>query len=1241
MCAKAIARPARSSTVRWLTPFLIAVAATASAAMLMWALWSSNKSVVVADGGLPATAQAYMLITFCLVSSVIVLLIARVRVNERAQKTLREQAELIDHAQRFGRMGSWKIDVHTGRLACPAATCQLFGIAPAEFDGTFEQFHRLILPEDVADYDAAQARLSSTHPVFEAEYRIRRPDGEVRWIYSRGRLDTDATGAHTGRSGIVMDVTDEHAATERSAETGALLRIAGKVAQLGGWTIQLPSRALTWSDETCAIHDLPAGYQPTLDEGIGYFPPEYRAEVLAYVTACERDGTGYDFEVPKITATGRRIWVRSIGEAVRDADGRIVALQGAFQDISTRRHAEQALRDSEAQLRTLAESMPQMVWMTRPDGWNTYVNQRWVDYTGLSLEDGYGHGWTTSFHPDDRHRAWDAWQLAIAGGDYGDVESRLRAADGSYRWMLIRALPLRDGAGDIVKWIGTCTDIDDLKQAQEAALRSEGLQRALAAELETERARLVAAQAVAGIGSWEIDFATGALTFSAEFQRILGASTQQLPQSPEDFLRQVHADDRSAVHDAFIRALDQHLPGAVEYRLVMPDGRVKVIEGRWQIARDEHGVPRRAIGTCQDMTERRQAQDAIRTQAHMLDQIGLAVMATDTEGRVTYANRFANELYGFDAAEMVGRDITNTVQQMSPRHDEILAHVKRGDTWSGECLVQSRQGRVFPAFETMSPVLDGRGQLIAMVGISIDITARKQAEDEARQKDTLIRMAGRLTQTGGWSIELPSEQIFWSDEVFDILDFPRGHPPTLAEGLTLYPDPWREKIASAIQTCGRDGTPFDIEIEVVTGKGTRKWVRVTAEAERGADGLSTRVQGAFQDITERRRLEQQYLRAQRMESIGTLASGIAHDLNNALAPILLSIGLLHAGEHDAERLETLDTIEASAKRGAAMVGLLLSFARGADGRREEVQMRPLVRDLATIVRDTFPKNIVFEAHLSPDLWALQADATQLHQVLINLCVNARDAMPAGGQITVTAKNIVLDQAYAALNIDARPGPYVTLSVEDTGTGIPQEIIDQIFDPFFTTKEIGKGTGLGLATSMAIVTGHKGFMRVHSTPGTGTRFDVFLPAQKTHAQRAAPVPVLAHPTGAGEMVLVVDDEAGIRQIAGRTLEAAGYRVLLASDGAEAVALYRQHQADIAVVLTDMMMPRMDGTATIQELVRLHPQVRIIAASGLAIDARAAGAATARVMYFLPKPYTASTLLTAIRAALPQPPGRKSE
>ncbi len=1153
--------------------------------------------------------------------------------RRRAEEMLREQAELIAQAHRIGRMGSWSLDLRTGRLTWPDVTCHLFGIAPADFSGTFEQFRSLILEEDIPQYEAERARLSSADPLFEVEYRIRRPDGAIRWMYSRGRAELDEAGVPIRRVGMVMDITEQRADREESARNIALLRTAGRVARLGGWTLTVPDHTLTWTDENCAIHDRPPGYKPTFEEGINYYPPEDRAEVLQHVAACEQDGVPYDLELRKVTATGRPIWVRSIGEAVRDGDGRIIRLQGAFQDITERRQAQEALRESEAQFRTLAESMPQMVWTARPDGWSTYFNQRWMEYTGLELETIAGRGWHDCIHPDDRERAATAWSAAPHDGRYY-VECRLRRADGTYRWMLIRGLPLRDAAGAIAGWIGTCTDVDDLKQVQHVAHASERAQRELATELDSERARLVAAQAVAGVGSWETELSTLDVIWSAETYRIFEADSGDFQPTHAGFLERVHPDDRAAVDEAFRRSLEHRSGGAIEHRLLMPDGRIKYVEERWQVRLDPGGAPSVATGTCQDITARRHAQDAMRMQAHMLDQIGQAVIATDTEGRITYANRWASELYGWPPAEILGRSLTEiTAPQSAPDvNGEIIARLQHGESWSGELQVQSRDGRVFPALVTNAPVLDEHGRLIGIVGISTDISARIQAEEEMRRKDDLIRIAGRVTRVGGWAVDTPELRVFWSDEVFDLLDFPRGHPPPLEQALALYPEPWRGKVSAGLMACAEDGTPFDLEAEIFTALAARRWVRISGEAVRRADGSIRRVQGAFQDITDRKQLEQQYLRAQRMESIGTLAGGIAHDLNNVLAPILMSIGLLQDDERDLDRLATLATIEASAKRGASMISRVLSFARGMEGRRVEVQLAPLIRDLATIVRDTFPKNIAFEERLAPDLRTLQADPTQLHQVLLNLCVNARDAMPDGGRILVTASNVLIGASFAAINLDARVGPHVVVDVEDSGSGIPREIIDKIFDPFFTTKEVGKGTGLGLATSMAIVKGHGGFMRASSDPGRGSRFQLYLPAETT---RAEPEPAAAPEVstrGNGETVLVVDDEQFIRQIARRTLEAFGYRTLLAADGAEALALYERHQADIAVVLTDMMMPVMNGAATVQALVRLNPEVRIICTSGFAPDSSMDDVAAARVRHFLAKPYTAETLLTAVRAAI---------
>jgi PAS domain S-box-containing protein len=417
----------------------------------------------------------------------------------------------------------------------------------------------------------------------------------------------------------------------------------------------------------------------------------------------------------------------------------------------------------------------------------------------------------------------------------------------------------------------------------------------------------------------------------------------------------------------------------------------------------------------------------------------------------------------------------------------------------------------------------------------------------------------------------------------------------------------------------KDGRPLTVE---------SRWTLVRDEAGRARSVLVINT-----DITERRNLEQQFLRAQRLESIGTLAGGMAHDLNNVLTPIMVAVGILSDNEQDPERREILATLEASARRGADMVQQVLSFARGVEGRRVQVQVDTVVRDVERIVNDTFLKNIDMRTKVAGDLWAVSGDPIQLHQVLLNLCVNARDAMPGGGRLAVSAENVTLDAAFASANIDAKPGPHVRLEVSDSGAGVPADIIDRIFEPFFTTKDVSKGTGLGLSTSLAIVKSHGGFIQVESAPGRGATFRVYLPAQVATAAAPAPAAAAELPRGHGELILVVDDEAPVRQVTRRMLEAFGYRVLLAEDGAEAVNLFSQRKDEVAAVITDMMMPVMDGPATIRALRVMCPDVRIIAASGLhgrGNDAHASSIAS--VKHFLPKPYTAGELLTALKVVL---------
>ena len=407
-----------------------------------------------------------------------------------------------------------------------------------------------------------------------------------------------------------------------------------------------------------------------------------------------------------------------------------------------------------------------------------------------------------------------------------------------------------------------------------------------------------------------------------------------------------------------------------------------------------------------------------------------------------------------------------------------------------------------------------------------------------------------------------------------------------------------------------------------------RWTLVRDEAGKPKSILTVNT-----DITEKKQLEAQFLRAQRMESIGTLASGIAHDLNNALTPILGAVQLLAHKLPDEQSQRLLTILEKNTKRSAAFVKQVLSFARGVEGERTTLQVGYLILEIEQIAKQTFSRAIeIFTDIPLLDLWTISGDATQLHQVLLNLCVNARDAMPRGGTLEISARNIWIDENFARLNIEAKVGPYVVITVSDTGMGIPKEIIDRIYEPFFTTKKIGKGTGLGLSTVIGIVKSHGGFINLVSELGVGTEFKVYIPATDTAATESTQDNPHEIPSGHGELILVVDDEDSIRDITKISLEAYDYKVIVASDGVEAVALYAQHQEEISVVLVDIMMPGMDGTTTIRTLQKMNPQVKIIAVSGLMSSTKKIEVTGKSVKSILPKPYSSEELLLKLHSVI---------
>ena len=509
---------------------------------------------------------------------------------------------------------------------------------------------------------------------------------------------------------------------------------------------------------------------------------------------------------------------------------------------------------------------------------------------------------------------------------------------------------------------------------------------------------------------------------------------------------------------------------------------------------------------------------------------------------------------------------------------------------------------------------------------------RKEAEQRIREQAQLLDKA----RDAILAYDMDGQIVYWNKGAERLTGWSKDEIMGEMAHACLYDPEQRDKLRRCHETMMEEGEwTGELRMRTKDEDEDERTVESRWTLVRDGAGDPKQVLVINTDITERKRLESQFLRSQRMESIGRLVGGIAHDLGNLLMPITLGVKVLrrHLDGSDDKVERTLSMIQKSADRGADMVEQVLAFARGVEGERVALKPGSIIEEIEDITDETFPEGIAVETTVADDLEQVVGDATQIQQVLMNLCVNARDAMPEGGTLTIEAQNVTFGEEDAQRNIDAEPGPYVRIEVRDTGTGMPDDVADKIFEPFFSTKEEGEGTGLGLSTAYSIVKSHDGFIDVESEKGTGTSFWVYLPVAEDVEERAERPDERADVDGrmgTGERVLVVDDEEFIRETAQQTLETAGYRVETADDAA--VALRRMEElSDVEAVITDLRMPNMDGFELIRRLHAQHPTLPIIAISGLA-DGRTEEALEAGAHAFLAKPITAEKLKGALQDAL---------
>jgi len=618
-----------------------------------------------------------------------------------------------------------------------------------------------------------------------------------------------------------------------------------------------------------------------------------------------------------------------------------------------------------------------------------------------------------------------------------------------------------------------------------------------------------------------------------------------------------------------------------------------------------------------------------RSEAHLraiLESSIDAIITIDESGRILFFNPAAERLFGYAEAEILGRKVNDLMPSLyADEHDAYMANycktgIKKIIGIGREVQGKRKDGTFFPMDLAVAEAKLPDHRIF--VGTVRDITDRKRHEERIREQASLLDRV----HEGIVVRDLDDRIRFWNRGAEALFGW------SVAEVLGNYALDFLRGVgvddAETIRRTALERGEWSGQLEKHTRSGRQiivdcYWSRLDDDAGRPRGFVVLYI-----DVTDKKHLERRSLRAQRVESIGVLAGGIAHDLNNVLTPVLMAVKLLRSDRPAMERLALLDTAQASIERGIGMLRQLLTFAGGGKAERVSLDVANVVHEVVEMLSHTIPKSITIEEDVSPDLWGVSGDATQLVQVLVNLCVNARDAMPNGGTLRIDARNISWTVDMQHKHPDAKAGPKVGISVADTGNGIPKESLDRIFDPFYSTKKFGEGTGLGLSTAAGIVRAHGGFIDVYSEIGRGTKMIVYLPADTSSVPaEGTRAPASAAP-GRGELILVIDDEPMILATMRIMLEENGYRILTANDGEEGLQEFRLAAGKVGAVILDMMMPKMDGVATLKAIRELDPHVPVVLASGLAGPDRVALAQSLGASGFLQKPYSDTEVLEAL-------------
>jgi len=843
---------------------------------------------------------------------------------------------------------------------------------------------------------------------------------------------------------------------------------------------------------------------------------------------------------------------------------------------------EATLQATDQWYRAFGEAAPGFLWLRDVNGRVLYVNTTWERYTGSSLEEINESGWSQFNHPDEVAAVQQRWNRAVEREQPFEMELRYRRYDGVYRWMLARVVPLKDSLGRLQQWVGTSVDIEDLKQ--------------VGAELRRREQELTdffenAAVPIHWVGP------------DGTILRVNQAELDLLGYDRDEYLARNIVEfhvDRDAIDDILRRLLAGEVLHDYPARLRSKNGSIRhVLIDSSGYFEDGRFVHTRCF--TRDVTSQQVAEQAVARLAAIVASSSDAIIGKTLDGIVTSWNTAAEQIFGYRPAEIVGQPIFRLIpEELHDAERELLDSIGRGERVAFfETERIRKDGHRVHVAVSVSPIRDSHGHVVGAASIERDVTERKQAAEALARSQERLRLALKAARMGTWQWDLASNTLAWDEQLHELYGIEPGQQVTQYEHFIgrVHQDD-RAFVAASVRRALEEGGGLDYEFRIVLPDGRVRWLADQGRVIRDPKGNPLYMTGVCLDTTERKLIEERLRQAQRMDSVGQLAGGIAHEANNMMSVVLgCADYVLQRTDLPEPVREDVDQIWKAATRTAGITQQLLAFSRRQVLQPQVLDLNATIRDLEPILSRTLGETRALRMHLAPGLGPVRADPGQLEQVLINLTLNARDAMPGQGRLTIETMNVVLDEAYAAgKSVDSlRPGQYAALVVSDTGQGMDRATQARVFEPFFTTKGVGEGTGLGLSTVYGIVKQSGGFIWVYSEPDLGTTFKLYLPLVATLPALADPREPL--PTARdNETVVVAEDEAMVRAIMARTLRDCGYSVLEAADGRVALDILDAQAGRVSLVVADVVMPDLGGREMAARLAERWPDVPVLFTSG---------------------------------------------